>query len=141
LTQSAGVAYLDASALVKLVLEESETPALTAFLERRPLRVSSVVAEVEVHRAARRVDPASTPQAANVLELVNLLDLDRAILDLARTIDPPPLRTLDAIHVASALSLGTDFGEFVTYDERQGEAVEAAGLSLAAPGAARGFPR
>jgi predicted nucleic acid-binding protein len=137
LRRTAELAYLDASALVKLVLEENETPALTAFLASRPLRVSSIVAEVEVYRAARRADPASTSQAANVLELVNLVDLDRAILDLARTIDPPPLRTLDAIHVASALSLGTDLSDFVTYDERQREAVEAAGLTVAAPGTAR----
>jgi len=137
LSPSAGLAYLDASALVKLVLDEKETPALTAYLESRPLLVSSIVAEVEVYRAARRADPGSTSQAAQVLELVSLIDLDRAILDLARTIDPPPLRTLDAIHVASALSLGADLGGFVTYDERQRDAVEGAGLTVVAPGAAR----
>jgi predicted nucleic acid-binding protein len=137
LSPSAELAYLDASALVKLVIEEEETPALTAYLESRPLRVSSIVADVEIYRAARREDPGSASQAENVLELVNLIDLDRAILDLARTIGPPPLRTLDAIHVASALSLGTDLGDFVTYDERQREAVEGAGLTVVAPGAAR----
>jgi uncharacterized protein len=137
LSPSAELAYLDASALVKLVIEEEETPALTAYLESRPLRVSSIVADVEIYRAARREDPGSASQAENVLELVNMIDLDRAILDLARTIDPPPLRTFDAIHVASALSLGTDLGDFVTYDERQREAVEGAGLTVVAPGAAR----
>ncbi|MDQ2911612.1 MAG: type II toxin-antitoxin system VapC family toxin [Actinomycetota bacterium] len=133
MSPSGELAYLDSSALVKLVLEEKETPALTSFLRNWPARVSSVVCSVEVHRAARREAEAATMRAAEVLELVDLIALDRVILDTACTTDPASLRTLDAIHLASALSLGADLGAFVTYDQRLLEAAERAGLDVLAP--------
>jgi len=133
LSLSDELAYLDSSALVKLVLEEKETAALTSFLRDWPARVSSVVAYVEVHRAARREAEEATARAEGVLELVNLIELDRMILDSARAIEPADLRSLDAIHLATALTLGADLGAFASYDPRLNEAAERAGLEVLAP--------
>jgi predicted nucleic acid-binding protein len=133
LSPSGELAYLDSSALVKLVLEEKETAALTSFLREWPARVSSVVAYVEVHRASRREAVEATLRAEEVLELVNLIELDHAILDTARAVEPADLRSLDAIHLASALSLGADLGAFASYDRRLNEAAERAGLEVLTP--------
>lgn len=125
--------YLDSSALVKLVLEERETRALLSFLADRPTHVSSVLAYVEVRRAARRAAETAAGRAADVLELVNLIELDRAILDGAVAVEPGRVRTLDAIHLATALSLGKSLDVFVTYDRQQAQAASTAGLKALAP--------
>jgi predicted nucleic acid-binding protein len=132
-SQAGELTYLDSSALVKVVLEESETARLLSLLADGRTQVSSVVADVEVHRAARREAEAAAERATEVLEFVNLIELDRAILDVARAVEPDRLRTLDAIHIATALSLGDDLDIFVTYDRRQAEAATSAGLDVRAP--------
>jgi hypothetical protein len=131
--RAGALTYLDSSALVKLVLEERETTALLSFLGDRPTHVSSVLAYVEVSRAARRESETAAERAADVLELVNLIELDRTILDGARVVEPDRLRTLDAIHLATALSLGESLDAFVTYDLRQSEAAARVGLEVVAP--------
>jgi uncharacterized protein len=125
--------YLDSSALVKLVLEERETTALLSFLVGRQTHVSSVLAYVEVSRAARRAAESAAERASDVLDVVNLIELDRAILDGASAVEPDGVRTLDAIHLATALSLGESLDVFVTYDLRQTEAAARAGLEAVAP--------
>ena len=128
------VLYLDSSALVKLVLEEAESEALRLYLMSRAQRVSSIVAGVEVRRAARREGgKRGADRASDVLDGVYLIELDAPIVELAAALSPGSLRTLDAIHLASALSLGGDLGPLVTYDLRLRRAGEAAGLEIAAP--------
>ena len=99
--------YIDSSALVKLVVAEPETPALLEFLAGWPHRVSSTLARVEVLRAVRRAaaGPAVRQRATRVLARVGLIRIDEPVLAGAARVAPPELRTLDAIHLATARSL------------------------------------
>jgi predicted nucleic acid-binding protein len=126
--------YLDASALVKLVAVEPESAALLAYLADRPERVSSAVSRVEVLRALARAGATARARQRAVLVLarVALVRLDDSILERAGTLDPAALRTLDALHLATALEVAPA-PEMVTYDERLAEASRSAGLSVAAP--------
>jgi hypothetical protein len=128
--------YLDSSALVKIVVREKESEALLAFVAANPARVTSAVSVTEVRRAIGRLPGrrAQADRARLVLDGMALLAVDLEILDRAAGLGPPELRTLDAIHIASALSLGGDLRAFVTYDERQLAAARKAGLPVAAPG-------
>jgi uncharacterized protein len=128
-------AYLDASALVKLVVVEPESEALRRFLRRRPERVSSALSRVEVVRAVRLHGPRATKRARQTLARVRLLILDDTVLDAAGDLDPRVLRSLDAIHLASAQALSGDLDQVVTYDRRMAEAGRLLGLSVRAPGA------
>jgi uncharacterized protein len=125
----AGV-FLDSSALVKLVRPEPETEALRRFLTepRRPLLISEL-AVTEVTRAARRVgvDPTDALAECDVV-LLRSEDLVRA-----SELEPPALRTLDAIHLATALALGDVLDAFVAYDEQLLAAAARHGLPTAAP--------
>lgn len=124
--------YVDSSALVKLVAAEAETEALYAYLSAGDEQVfSSVLAEVEVGRAGRRV--GKTDLARTTLGQITVVDLNDDILATAVTVDPPSLRTLDAIHLATALWLRDEVEAFVAYDRGLLEAAEASGLSVAAP--------
>ncbi len=129
-----GIAYLDSSALLKLVVHEPETSALEKDVAGREGLVTSRLAVLECRRAARRVPHAPILQRVDdVLEAVYLLDLTPAILEEAATLDPPGLRSLDAIHLATALSIGTAL-DVITYDARLAEAARAAGLTVVQPG-------
>ena len=126
--------YLDSSALIKLVFEEHETDALETFLRDRPLRVSSVLARVEVMRAARTAsDELVARHADAVLRAVELIAPDTALLAEAARLDPLALRTLDAVHLATALALLDDIDGMVVYDRRLAEAAREAGLTVWAP--------
>ena len=131
---SSGLLYLDSSALVKLVVAESETPALLEFLKGWPHRVSSALARVEVLRAVKRTggDPVVRRRATRVLARIALIGIDEAVLVAAARILPPQLRTLDAIHVATARSLDALAG-IVTYDRRLGRAASRARLKVWSP--------
>lgn len=128
--------YLDSSALVKLILPEAETGALLTALGDWPQRITSEIAAVEIRRAARRAsgDEAVRRRADEVLAGLHLLRLDAAILDRAARLEPETLRSLDAIHLASALSIGDDLGAFVAYDRALAAATRQAGLTVLAPG-------
>ena len=125
--------YLDASALVKLVFRESESDALIEALRSWPERVSSVVAEIEVQRVARRTGGSAARRARNVMARIALVELADDVRAAAAAIRPPGLRTLDAIHLATALSLGSDLGAVCAYDQRLAEAATAAGIHVIAP--------
>lgn len=127
--------YLDSSALVKLVVREEETDALRDWLSSRPGVVSSSIAVTEVRRAVGRVSArrSLSDRARLVLDGVALLVVDLVVLETVAGLKPPELRTLDAIHVASALSLGEDLLAFVTYDDRQGSIARKAGLPVVKP--------
>lgn len=131
-----GLLYLDSSALVKLVVPEAETPDLLDVLSEWPQRVSSELAAVEVGRAARRAsrDDAVRQRAEQVVAGLHLLRLDAAVLRRAAKIEPPALRTLDALHLASALEIAEDLGAFVAYDAALERAATAAGLTTLVPG-------
>lgn len=128
------VVYLDSSAILKLVFEESETPALVEFLRQWPVRVSSALARIEVMRIAGRVeDPAVVGVAQAVLGGIHLLRMDDGIVAAAATLGPPSLRSLDAIHLASAHVLGHHLAGFVVYDRRLAAAARAHGLTVWSP--------
>ncbi len=127
--------YLDSSALLKLVVREPETLALMEFLRERPDRVSSALVLAEVPRAVRRArfGVAERRRAREVLARVALVDIDRRVLAAAAAIEPPALRTLDAIHLATALALREDLAALVTYDRRLALGAERAHLEVLAP--------
>lgn len=124
--------YLDASALVKLVVPEDESRALRSFIRQDDLLTSSAVAETEVLRAVRQHGPQAVVIARGLLRQVDLVQLDDELLEVAAEIDEA-LRTLDAIHVASALELAETLKAVVTYDLRMARAATALGLPVVAP--------
>jgi len=132
---SGDLIYLDSSALVKLVLPEAESAALLKSLESWPARVTSELARVEVVRAARRAaaDPAVERRAEEVMAGLHLLRVDDEILDRAARLEPRTLRSLDAVHLASALSLGGDLGAMAIYDAVLAAGAAACGLKVVAP--------
>lgn len=129
--------YLDSSAVLKLVTTEAESDALEDWLVERPevAVVSSALTQVEVLRACRRIDESLLPAARRLLRGIDLLPIDASILDTAAELPTRLLRSLDALHLASGLSLDPDLDAFVTYDARLVTAAEAAGLAVAQPGA------
>lgn len=128
-----GRAYLDASAAVKLVVTEPESLSLRRFLAGRAANVSNRVLAVELVRAVRRRSPELLDQAGALLAVMDFVDLDPVVAEHAARLDPVGLRSLDAIHLASALALGDELDAFVTYDARQAEAARAVGLSVVSP--------
>ena len=126
--------YLDSSALLKLVFEEPETPALEEFLSGWPTRTSSAIARIEVLRISRRVrDEVVTRHARDVIDAVDLIAPDARLLVEATELEPFSLRALDAVHLATALSLQPDLAGVVAYDRRLSDAARAAGLTVWAP--------
>lgn len=125
--------YLDASAAVKLVVAEAETSALTSYLESRSARVSSRVLSVEIARAVGSRRPDALGEIPAVMGSLDFVELDAAIAELAGRLLPNTLRSLDAIHLASALAFAGTLEAFVTYDHRQADAARAAGLVVASP--------
>jgi len=131
----AGTAYVDSSALLKLAVREPETAALEADLAGRDGLVASRLAVVECRRAARRASHRRVLQTVDhILDAIYLIEVTPAILDDAAAADPPLLRSLDAIHLATALSVGDPLMEVITYDRRFAEAARANGLTVVQPG-------
>ena len=130
------VGYVESSALAKLVLDEPESDPLRAHLRDRDRLVSSELTAVEVGRAARRErGDAGLARLRVVVLPIAQLSIDRRVLSSATELDPPTLRSLDAIHVATALALESPDVVFYSYDRRTIEAAEANGLTVASPGA------
>jgi len=133
--------YADASALTKLIRDEPESRALRSFVEDADLVACELVL-TELPRAVRRAtahDPALPldnllVRAGELVEALALVPLDRGLLAAAGALAEPALRTLDAIHVAAAVTL-TPIDAFVSYDERQSAVARLAGLRTIAPGA------
>jgi predicted nucleic acid-binding protein len=127
--------YLDTSALAKLVFPEPESTALSAWLVEWPDRVALSLAAVELGRLLIRGRASADVRrrASTVVESVALLRLDDPLLNLAARIRDPLLRTLDAIHLAAALSLGDTPDAFVTYDDRLARAATRLKLPVVRP--------
>lgn len=126
--------YLDSSAFVKLVVEETESvPARTFLANRDARRVSSALLRTESLRAVRHLGPDALATVREGLRRVDLIGIDDRILDAAGLLEPHVLRTLDAIHLATAMAVGDDLEVIVTYDERMVDAARLLGMSTATP--------
>jgi uncharacterized protein len=125
--------YLDSSAIVKLVVDEPESAALRRYLRRRRPLVSSALARTEVLRAVLLEGEDGLARARDVLSSVELIRLNNRVLDAAGVLRPEDVRSLDAIHLATAQQLGSDLGRLVAYDERMLEAANTLGLRTHAP--------
>ncbi len=127
--------YLDSAAVVKLVHAEAESQALRDWLDERADTgwISSVITEIESFRALARYAPATIPRLPAVLDVIELIDLGPRIRLLAQIAKPATVRSLDAIHLGTALNSRAELTSFVTYDRRLLEAAKAAGLPIDAP--------
>lgn len=129
--------YLDSSALVKFVQLEPESSSLRRYLRRHAedQRVASELARVEVVRAVLPGGAQAVARARRQLGRLYLVPLDRPILDQASVVGPGVvLRSLDAVHLASAQRVGPDLRAVLTYDKRMADAAAALGMAVEAPG-------
>lgn len=127
--------YLDSAAVVKLVHAEAESAALRGWLDERADTgwISSVLTEIESFRALARYAPDAVSRLSAVLDQIDLMGLDAPIRILAQTARPATVRSLDAIHLGTALHARQELTSFVTYDQRLLDAALAAGLPADAP--------
>lgn len=134
-----GVAYVDTSALVKLVVYEAESDALEHALSTWRGLATSTITTIELPRAARRARADGREGVAGdetidvLLAALALIPISARVRRTAAGLNPVELRTLDAIHLASAVTLGNDLAALVTYDQRMTAAGAALGLQVAAP--------
>jgi hypothetical protein len=127
--------YLDSSAFVKVIVDETGSAPLRAFLAGAPRRrVSSALLRTEAMRAVRHLGSDALASVREGLRRMDLVAVDDRILDSAGIIDAQVLRTLDAIHIATAMALGDDLEAIVTYDARMVAAATSLGLVTASPG-------
>lgn len=126
--------YLDTSALAKLVRPEPETPALRRWLTTKRWIVSDLH-RTELRRAASRTGGRALARAERLLAESDVLRIDADVFDEAGRAEPTTLRSLDALHLAAAMSLGPDLSGIVVYDERLREAASVAGVPTISPGA------
>lgn len=129
----AAVTYVDSSAIVKLAVFEPESKALRRYLSRRGPLVASALARTEVARALLPAGPEALRRGEDVLRRIELLRIhDRVLMEAGRML-PAELRSLDAIHLATAQQLGPMLKCLVTYDARMADAARATGMSVFAP--------
>jgi predicted nucleic acid-binding protein len=127
--------YADTSAVIKLLVEETHSKAFAAFYDAQADAewVSSALLRIEVTRAVARVMPALLPDARDLLLAFSSIAMDDDIVEAAMNEPDRSLRSLDAIHLATARILGPELDAFVTYDGRLAKAAEDAGLVTLAP--------
>jgi len=125
--------YVDSSAVVKLAVVERESAALRAYLRTRGPLVSSALARTEVGRALSPLGAVAVRRGRQVLARVDLIRVSDRVLDVATRLPPPELRSLDAIHLATAEQLGRSLARVVTYDARMTVAARGLGLTVVAP--------
>ena len=126
--------YLDTSAAVKLVIEEAETAALTAWVNQPGVvLVASDLLRTELLRATRRAAPHAMTQARDVLDAVLLLRVPPATFERAAELVPELLRSLDAIHLAAALELDDELEGLITYDDRLADAARLHAINVITP--------
>jgi hypothetical protein len=127
------VVYLDSSAIVKLVVQEPESQALRRYLPRRRPLVSSALARVEVSRAVLPLGEEALRRAREVLARIDLVRINNRVLVKAGVLEPAELRSLDAIHLATAALLEDTLARFVCYDDRMSQAAQSLGWTVEAP--------
>jgi hypothetical protein len=132
------VIYLDTSAFVKLIWAEPESDALGRFLTRRPATplVSSSLLTVETRRAVQREDPSALARADLLLTRVGRIGMTASVVESANRLPDRSLRSLDAIHLATALLLRVDLVAVVTYDKGLAAVAKAHDLPIESPGVA-----
>lgn len=128
------VDYLDSSAIVKLVVQEPESKALRQYLRRRHVVASSALARAEVNRAVLPLGEGAIKKAHEVLGHIDLIRINNRVLAEAGSLQPATLRTLDAIHLATAALLGDSLSRLVCYDDRLSAAARALGWTVHSPG-------
>ena len=125
--------YIDTSAVLKLVHPEAESGALRTWLARHSDDlVSSALVRTEARRALLRNDPGALPELPAILAVIAQIPVSEAILDAAAMMPEPVLRSLDAIHLASAQSI-TAVTAVLAYDKHLINAARNAGLTVASP--------
>ncbi len=125
--------YLDSSAIVKLAIAEPQSTALRRYLRRRGPLVSSALARTEVLHALLDEGNEGIDRGRHVLRRIDLIRVNDRVLNAAGTLLPEDLRSLDAIHLATALQLGDDVRQIVTYDDRMATVATGLGFRTAAP--------
>lgn len=130
--------YLDTSAFVKLIETEPESGALSVWLAEGRRRASSDLLRTEALRAARRAGAAAVERCRALLGTLPLIRVDATVFDAAGSLGPSDLRSLDAIHLAAALSLGSDLAGVVTYDRQMAMGARVLGVAVASPSALGG---
>ena len=132
---AANAVYLDSSALVKLVVREAESVTLRRHLRRRRrVWVSSALARTEVLRALMGAGADAVQTGREILARCDLIRVNDRVLNAAGSLEPNELRSLDAIHLATARLLGDDLLELVTYDDRMSDAARLLGHRVTSPG-------
>lgn len=126
--------YLDTSAVSKFVRPEAETPALREWLEGKRWILSDLH-RVELRRVATRSGGSALARAERFLSMSDVIRIDAELFDRAGRLQPGNLRSLDALHVAAAMTLGPDLAGIAAYDSRLLEAAELVGIETASPGA------
>jgi predicted nucleic acid-binding protein len=125
--------YLDSSAIVKLVIAEAESNALRRHLRRRGPLISSALARTEVLRALLDEGDEGIARGHAVLATLDLIRISDRVLDDAARLLPPDVRSLDAIHLATAQQLSSELGQLVSYDDRMLRAADRLGMRTARP--------
>ena len=128
--------YADASAVVKLLTEETHSKAFAAFYDGHADAewVSSALLRIEVTRAVARAMPALLPEARDLLTAFSYIAMDDEVVDAAMSEPDRRLRSLDAIHLATARILGPELEALVAYGDRLIKAAADAGLATVSPG-------
>lgn len=130
------IAYVESSALTKLALGEPEGPDLRSTLQSVQVHVTSELTLLEVSRAVRRnTGDAGVAKVRAAFLRFETVPVDRGILDRAAALEPAALRSLDAVHVATALVISSSDLVFYSYDHRTIEAAQIYGLTVSSPGA------
>jgi predicted nucleic acid-binding protein len=125
--------YLDSSAIVRLIVAEPESPALRRYLSRQKPHITSALAQTEVARALLHLGPQAVKRGRETLSRLDVVRINDRVLRIAGGLLPPEMRSLDAIHLATASLLGPALARVVTYDDRMAESAVALGMSVAAP--------
>lgn len=125
--------YLDSSAIVKLAVREPESMALRRYLRRKQPLVSSALARTEVLRALQPAGEEALSRGRAVLQRIDLIRVNDRILTAAGLLRPPELRSLDAIHLATAQELGEEVNAIVAYDDRMAAAARQLGYRIVQP--------
>ncbi|MGL5866470.1 MAG: type II toxin-antitoxin system VapC family toxin [Dermatophilaceae bacterium] len=125
--------YIDTSALLRVIFPDDTTPALERYFDRDPALVSSALLQVEARRGTLRRAPLRLPQVDVVLSEVEVVEIGDAVIESAGRLSDPRLRSLDAIHLATALLVGEDVDALLTYDDRLADAAREHGLEVVSP--------
>ena len=124
--------YLDSSAILKLIIDESESVAMRNIFDERAM--TSVISRIEVIRNIRRIDPLALSAAQNILSRISMLPMNDVVLRTAETITATAsLKSLDCIHVASMITSATPLLGIITYDKAMAANAEVLGIKVLSP--------